>query len=68
MTYEEKFNSKVWDRVFGHPIGKTPSWGIPPEVFARWWAERESERLRLNNEARKLETKHRIQAAEWKRQ
>lgn len=67
-SFIEKFDPHKWDRVFGHLIGQTPSWGIPPEVFARWWAERESERLRLNNEARKLETERRCKAAEWKRQ
>lgn len=66
-AYQQMFNPTRWDRVFGHPIGQTPSWGIPPEVFASWWEEREEERVRLNNESRKRETERRRKATEWKR-
>lgn len=40
-SFFEKFDPHKWDRVFGHPIGQTPSWGIPPEVFARWFNDYE---------------------------
>ena len=65
--FRQMFNPLRWDRVFGHPIGQTPSWGIPPEVFVSWWEEREAERARLNNESRKRETERRRQATVWKR-
>lgn len=59
MTYEQKFNSKVWDRVFGHPIGEEPRGGIEPQVFANWYAMKEAEKERAKQQKRAAEAEER---------